>query len=110
MSLNQFLIQWDFPVLVVPVSYKFYKYQTVYKKLKFIKIQHFLINWDLLKKFQCLAFLKCTFLTLPLPSFLVPTPFTKGGRPDPSDISNTIFPMNLKFCRVLETSLNVLEM
>ena len=41
-------------------------------------------------------------LTLPLPSPLVPTPFTKGeDRPDPHAISKTIAPMNFKFCRVL---------
>ena len=48
---------------------------------------------------------------LPLPSRLVPTPYTKGGgsagRPA---ISKTIPPMNLKFCRVLEASFTVLEM
>ena len=51
-------------------------------------------------------------LTLPLPSLLVPTPFTKGGggRADPPAISKTVAPMNLKFCRVLETPLKVLEM
>ena len=38
--------------------------------------------------------------------------FTKGGcsLPNPPAISETVAPMNLKFCRVLETSLNVLEM
>ena len=47
---------------------------------------------------------------IPLPSFLVPAPYTKGGRPDPPAISKTVAFMNMKFCRVLETSLNVLEM
>ena len=36
----------DLPVLVLPASYKFYKYYTVYKKVKFIQTQHFLINLD----------------------------------------------------------------
>ena len=53
-------------------------------------------------------------LTLPLPSLLVPTPYTKaggeGGRPDPPAISKTVGPMSVKFCRVSETSLNILEM
>ena len=50
-------------------------------------------------------------LTLPFPSLLVPTPFTKGGRAEPpSTISKTVTPMNLKFCRILETPLKVLEM
>ena len=53
-------------------------------------------------------------LTLPLPSLLVPTPYTKGGggggRPDSSAISKAVTPMNVKFCRELETSLNVLKM
>ena len=31
------------------------------------------------------------------------------GRPDPSDISKTVAPMNMKFCGVLETPLKVLE-
>ena len=34
----------------------------------------------------------------------------QGGRPDPPAISKTLAPMNLKFCRVLETSFNILEM
>ena len=47
------------------------------------------------------------------PSFT--KPFTKLGKgglagwPDPA-ISKTLVSMNMKFCRVLETSLNVLEM
>ena len=50
-------------------------------------------------------------LTLPLPSLLVPPPYTKRGRPEsPPAISKTVAPMNVKFCRVLEKSLNVLEM
>ena len=49
-------------------------------------------------------------LTLPVPSLLVPTPYTKGGSSRPPAISNTVAPMNLKFCRVLETPLKVLEM
>ena len=32
-----------FPVLVVPLSYKFYQYQTVYKKVKFISTRNFLM-------------------------------------------------------------------
>ena len=39
-------------MLVVPVSGKFYKYQTVYKKVKTFQ------------KFQCLVFLKCNFLNV----------------------------------------------
>ena len=42
-------------------------------------------------------------------SLLAPTPFVRG-RPDPTAISKTVVLVNLKFCRVLETSLNVLEM
>ena len=49
-------------------------------------------------------------LTLPLPSLLVPTPFTKGVCQTPLTISKTIALMNLKFCRVLETSFKVSEM
>ena len=37
-----FLYNETFPVLGVAVSYKFYKYQTVYKKVKFIETKHFL--------------------------------------------------------------------
>ena len=61
---------------------------------------------------HCIVF---SFLTLPLPSLLVPipTPFTRGGggegRPDPPTISKTVVPMN-KFCRVLGYLLNVSEM
>ena len=50
------------------------------------------------------------FLTLPFPSLLVPTPFTKGRADLPPAISKTVAPMNVKFCRVLETPLKVLEM
>ena len=54
---------------------------------------------------------KIALLTLSLPSLLVPTPFTKGkGEADPSAISKTVTPMNLKFCRVLQTPLKALEM
>ena len=51
-------------------------------------------------------------LTFPLPSLLVPTPFTQGGgfRADPPAISETVVPMNVKFCGILETPLKVLEM
>ena len=48
----------------------------------------------------------------PFPSLLVLTPFTKGGGGvgwTPPAISKTFASMNLKFCRTLETSLNVLE-
>ena len=56
-----------------------------------------------------LSLRKC--LTLRFPSLLVPTPFTKGGSSlPPPTISKTIAPMNLKFCRVLETPFKVLEM
>ena len=51
-------------------------------------------------------------LTLPFPSLLVPTPFTKGGggvEPTPSYLK-TVTLIDLKFCRVLETPLKVLEM
>ena len=48
-------------------------------------------------------------LTLPVPSLLVPTPDTRGVGRSPPAISKTLGPMNLKFCRVSETSLNVLE-
>ena len=52
------------------------------------------------------------FLTIPVPSFLVPTPYNKGGgcQLDPPAISKTVVPMNMKFRMVLETSLNVPEM
>ena len=49
-------------------------------------------------------------LTLPLRSLLMPTPYTKGSRPDPPAISKTVALMNFKSCRVIATSLNVLEM
>ena len=57
--------------------------------------------------------LKC--LIFPVPSLLVPTPDTKGGgggggRPDLPAISKTPCSINLKCCRVLETSFHVLEM
>ena len=44
MSGSHFLYNETFPVLVMPVPYNFDKYQTVYKKVKFIQTQHFLIN------------------------------------------------------------------
>ena len=51
--------------------------------------------------------------TLSLPSRLVPTTFTKGGggggSAGPLAISKTVVPVNVKFCRVLETPLNFLE-
>ena len=53
------------------------------------------------------------YMTLPLPKLLVPTPYTKGGGlglAGPPAVSKTFAPMYVKFCRVLETSLNVLEM
>ena len=56
---------------------------------------------------------KNVILTLPLLSLLAPTPIPGGvgGWPDPSPaISKTVVPMNLKFCGILETSINVLEM
>ena len=34
----------------------------------------------------------------------------RGDRPDPPATSETVVPMNVKFCGVLETFLNVLEM
>ena len=53
-------------------------------------------------------------LTLPVPSLLVPTPYNKGeeggGAAGPPVISTTVAPMNLKFCRALETCFNVLKM
>ena len=50
-------------------------------------------------------------LTLPLPSLLVPTPFTKGrGSAGPPCYLKTCCPISVKFCRVLETPLKVLEM
>ena len=47
-----------------------------------------------------------------LSSLLVPTPFNKGRgvARTPPDISKPIASMNLKFYRVLKTSLKVLEM
>ena len=53
----------------------------------------------------CNTFLILALLILPLPSLLVPTPYTRGE--GPAAISKTVAPMNLKFCRVLETSFNV---
>ena len=54
------------------------------------------------------------YLSLPLQSLLVPTPFTKGGGGGESGrlpaISKTFAPMNVKFCRVLETPSKVFEM
>ena len=48
MTLNQFLYNETFPDLVVLISHKLYLYQTVYEKVKF----------------ECLVFLKCTFLNV----------------------------------------------
>ena len=49
-------------------------------------------------------------LSLPLPSLLLSTPFTRGGgTAGHPAISKTVALMKVKFCRVLETSLNVLE-
>ena len=47
-----------------------------------------------------------------MPSFLVPAPYNKGkgGSAEPLAISKTDVPMNMKFCMLLETSLNTLEM
>ena len=42
-------------------------------------------------------------------TFGTPTLYQGGGVAGPPAISNTVAPMNLKFCRVLETSFNVLE-
>ena len=53
---------------------------------------------------------KTVTLTFPLPSLLVPGGGEVGGRPDSPAISKTIAPMNVKFCRILDTSLNILEM
>ena len=53
-------------------------------------------------------------LTLPVPSLLVHTPDTKGGggggrgSTGPLAISETHGSMNLKFCRILKISLDVL--
>ena len=53
-------------------------------------------------------------LTLPFASLLVPTPFTQGrggrGSSRPPAISKTVAPMNVRFCRVLETPFKVSEM
>ena len=54
-------------------------------------------------------------LTPTLPNLLVSTTCTKGGgggggSAGPSAISKTLASMNAKFFRILETSLNVLEM
>ena len=51
-------------------------------------------------------------LTLPVPSLLVPTPYTKGGggSAGPPAIPKTLASMNLKFYRILDTSFDVLEM
>ena len=51
-------------MLVVPVPSKFYKYYTVYKKVKFIYSQHFLTKMEtfsnsLVSHFLKLHFLKC---------------------------------------------------
>ena len=57
--------------------------------------------------------IKFSPLTLPLPSLLVPFYQGEGGVAGPpavSKISKTVVPMNMRFCMVLETSLNVLEM
>ena len=59
---------------------------------------------------QCFRIILENMFTLPLPSLLVCTPFTKGGGvAGPPDISKTVAPINLKFCTVLETSLNFLQ-
>ena len=55
-------------------------------------------------------------LTFPLPSLMVPTPFTKGGRGGgglggrADYLKNVVASIDVKFCRVLETPLKVLEM
>ena len=51
-------------------------------------------------------------LTLPLPSLLVPTPFTKegGGSARPSCCLKNRSPYEREICRILETPLTVLEM
>ena len=51
-----------------------------------------------------------TILTHPLPSLLVPTPFTKEVGGPGRAISETVAPMTVKFCRVLESPLKGLEM
>ena len=59
--------------------------------------------------FFVISFFRISFITLPLQSLLVPTPFTKGrGSTGPNAISKPIVPMNVKFSRVFETFLNVL--
>ena len=50
------------------------------------------------------------FQSLPLPSLLVPTPFTKGGRQDPLLYQKPLSPWTWNFIRLLQTSLKVLEM
>ena len=58
----------------------------------------------------CSEYHQKAILTLPIPSLLVPTPDTNGGGGGgPPAISETLGPMNLKFCRALKTSLNVSE-
>ena len=61
---------------------------------------------------QSLMFLDEKSLNPPFASLLVPTPFTQGGegRADPPAISKTVAPMNVRFCRALETPSKVLEM
>ena len=59
---------------------------------------------------------RISFLTLPVASlFGTHTLYQEGGgggggSTGPPAISKTVSPMNVKFCRILETSLNVLEM
>ena len=58
---------------------------------------------------------KQTYNTEMTLSYFCTTTFTKaggggGGRLDPPAISKNVAPIKVKFCTVLETSLNVLEM
>ena len=65
-----------------------------------------------MSKYSLIKFRKSSCLSIDFnPSFS--KPFTKGGggvEPTPIAISKTVAPMNLKFCRVLETPMKVLEM
>ena len=73
-------------------------------------------SWALPRAFNLgtLVTVVTAVLTLPIPSLLVHTPDTKGGGggeglTDAPAISKILGLMNLKFCRVLETFLNVSE-
>ena len=109
---------------VIPIKKDFDPNRTTYVKSRFVgesnrliddilyhadmaKFDSILFATDLEKAFDFVDH-KCIFDTVILP---LPTLYTNGGgvQSNPPAISKTVVPMNVKFCRVLQTSLNVLE-